>query len=166
MKTLRKTVFVLIVSLVAVSCEQKGAPSEQGELLTIEQITNLPEDGSWNNKLVSIDGYPGFCRRANIIKMDTKQKIAVTSETNCGGITLINANIGIRNSENKEILSFGGEKDRNYITVDPKNISNESMVIMTDDYQKSEYSKFRFSGKLIFDADSGYYLDNVTIHNP
>ena len=156
-----KKVFFLMCSIVLMAaCTTKEAPSQIGESISVEQLKNLPKDDSWNNKLVSFEGYFGFCRMANIIKFGSKAQLRITTEADCAGDRLIDAKIRIEMSGSTLIA---GAAPRNQIVAD-KNIDLETLKVITDDYEKVEYQKFIFSGNLIYD-NGNYYLDNVTIHS-
>jgi hypothetical protein len=158
---MKKVIFCLLGVLLFSSCLQKGTPSEQGVLMTGAEIKNLPATDEFNMKLVSIDGYFGFCGRFNRLKAGAKNDINITSEPDCQGDKLISAKISIKSSSSTAIAG-AGEKPRNYLSA-PKSITLDNIKIITDDYQEVDYQKFRFSGNLIYDNGS-YYLDNVTIH--
>ena len=142
------------------ACTTKEAPSQMGEVISVEQLKNLPKDDSWNNKLVAFEGYFGFCKMANLFKSGSKAQLRITTEANCKGDRLIDAKIRIEMSGS---TTLAGAAPRNQIVAD-KNINSETLRVITDDYQKVEYQKFIFSGNLIYDNES-YYLDNVTIHS-
>ena len=153
-------VFLALCSIVFLAaCTSKESPSEVGESVSAEQIKSLPKDDSWNNKLVSFEGYFGFCRRVGMYKSGSKAQLRITTEGNCNGERLIDAKIGLEISSSKTIA---GSAPRNQIVAD-KDINMETLKVITDDYQKVDYQKFLFSGNLIYD-DGTYYLDNVTIH--
>ncbi|WP_163725041.1 MULTISPECIES: hypothetical protein [unclassified Parabacteroides] len=151
--------FIVCSILFVVACTSKHPPSQIGELICIEQLKNLPEDDSWNNKLVSFEGYFGFCRMINVVNTSSKTNLHITTEPNCGGDHLINARIRFIRAESKTIM---GPADRNKIIVE-KEINLNTLKVITDDYQKIDYQKFIFSGNLLYDNGT-YYLDNVTIH--
>lgn len=154
---------VLAVSALFASCASKGTPSEVGELLTPEQIAALPDDGSWAGRLVAVDGYPGFCKMVSMIKLDSRNKMQITSAPNCEGQTLIDANVSVRDGARTELASFGGEKSRNFVVLSKENTEPANAEYTLDDYTESDYRKFRFSGELVFE-NGGYFLDKVTIH--
>ncbi|MFL9835696.1 hypothetical protein [Chryseobacterium terrae] len=57
-----------------------------------------------------------------------------------------------------------GDEPRNYARFpDEKNLSDESLMIMTDDYTEVPNGKLKFSGRVVYQGDS-YYLEGVTIH--
>ena len=141
------------------ACTSKEAPSDVGETISVEQIQNLPQDDSWNNKLVSFEGYFGFCDMFNSFKAGSKAKLRITTEADCKGDRLIDAKIKIQLSSSSVIF---GAAPRNQIVADG-NINMETLKVITDDYQELDYQKFIFSGNLIYD-NGKYYLDNVTMH--
>jgi len=153
-----KIFLVMCSTVFFVACTSKEAPSQMGESVSVEQIKNLPQDDSWNNKLVSFEGYFGFCG-IGIHKAGAKSKLAITSEPDCKGDRLIDAKISLQLSSSSVIF---GAAPRNQIVTE-KDISLETLKVITDDYQKVDYQKFIFSGNLIYD-NGKYYLDNVTIH--
>ena len=142
-----------------VACTSKEAPSEVGELINVEQIKNLPKDDSWNNKLVSFEGYFGFCRMVGNYKAGSKASLRITTEPYCQGERLLDAKIRVQISASTTIF---GSAPRNEIVANEK-IDMETLKVITDDYQKVDYQKFIFSGNLIYD-NGNYYLDNTTIH--
>ena len=153
-------VFFVIGSIfLLAACTSKEAPSEMGEQINVEQIKNLPKDNSWNDKLVSFEGYFGFCKMVNNYKAGSKATLRITTEPYCEGERIIDAKITIQLSASKTIL---GAAPRNEIVAD-KNIDMKTLKVITDDYQNVDYQKFVFSGNLIYSNES-YYLDNVTIH--
>jgi hypothetical protein len=153
-------VFLVMSSLFFLAdCTSKEAPSEVGESVSVEQIKNLPKDDSWNNKLVSFEGYFGFCRKVGVYKAGSKAKLQITTEPYCQGDRIIDTKIKIQRSESTTVF---GSAPRNEIVTDEK-IDMETLKVITDDYQEVEYQKFIFSGNLIYDSES-YYLDNITIH--
>jgi hypothetical protein len=153
------TFFLVMCSIVfLVACTSKEAPSQMGESVSVEQMKNLPQDDSWNNKLVSFEGYFGFCG-IGVHKAGAKSKLRITTEADCEGERLIDAKIHIQLSSSSVIF---GSAPRNQIVAE-KDINLETLKIITDDYQEVGYQKFIFSGNLIYD-DGTYYLDNVTIH--
>jgi len=155
-----KKLLLLTCSIVFITaCTTKEAPSQMGESISVEQLKNLPKDDSWNNKLVSFEGYFGFCRMANIVKSGSKAEVRITTEENCQGDRLIDAKILVELS-GSTILA--GSAPRNQIIAE-KNINLETIKVLTDDYEKVSYQKFTFSGNLIYN-NGNYYLDNVTIH--
>ena len=159
MRNLR--VFLVINSLFfMVACTSEEAPSEMGESVNVEQIKNLPKDDSWNNKLVSFEGYFGFCSMIGNYKAGSKASLRITTAPYCEGDRLIDAKIRVQLSASKTIF---GTAPRNEIVAD-KNIDIKTLQVITDDYQKVDYQKFIFSGNLIYNNES-YYLDNVTIHS-
>ena len=142
-----------------VACTSKEAPSQMGESVSVEEIKNLPQDDSWNNKPVSFEGCFGFCDMINSFKAGSKAKLRITTEPDCKGDRLIDAKISIQLSGSSVIF---GVAPRNQIVAD-KDLNMETLKVITDDYQKVDYQKFIFSGNLIYD-EGKYYLDNVTIH--
>ena len=140
------------------ACTSKEAPSKVGESVSVEQIKNLPKDDSWNNKLVSFEGYFGFCGIAGY-KAGSKAKLSITTEPGCKGDRIIDAKIGIQLLSSSVVF---GSAPRNEIDTDER-IDIKTLKVITDDYQKVDYQKFIFSGNLIYDSGN-YYLDNVTIH--
>ena len=153
-------VFLVMCSIVCfAACTSKEAPSKMGERISEEQLKNLPNDDSWNNKLVSFEGYFGFCSRVGVYKSGSKAKLRLTTESDCNGERLIDAKILIEIS-GKTVIA--GAASRNRIVAD-KSINMETLKVITDDYQTNDYQKFIFSGNLIYD-DGSYYLDNVTLH--
>lgn len=72
-----KTTFLAIITLVIVSCTKKGEPSKQGELLTIEKVKALSTNQSMNGKLVTIEGYVGFCNNSMFVKSGKKNKMSI-----------------------------------------------------------------------------------------
>ncbi|MCL1868433.1 MAG: hypothetical protein FWF72_05760 [Paludibacter sp.] len=156
-----KKILLAICNIIVVfaACTSKQAPSPIGEFVTAEQIQNLPKNDSWNNKLVSFEGYFGFCKMFGRYNAGAKAELKLTTEANCEGKTLINAKIWLEISSSTTIF---GSAPRNQIVAD-KNIDTKTLKVITDDYQKVDYQKFIFSGNLIY-AGNSYYLDNVTIH--
>jgi hypothetical protein len=156
----KSKVFLLMCSIVFLAaCTSKELPSQMGEYLSAEQIKNLPKDDSWNNKLVSLEGYFGFCSVAGTYRAGTKSKLLITTEANCEGDNLIDAKILLQISSSSVIF---GTAPRNQIVTE-KDINLKTLKVITDDYQKVDYQKFIFSGNLIYN-NGIYYLDNVTIH--
>jgi len=154
-------VFLVIGCLcVLAACTSKQAPSELGETVSVEQIKNLPKDDTWNNKLVSFEGYFGFCGKFGNYKAGSKATLPVTTEPYCAGDRLIDAKIRLQLSASTTVF---GSAPRNEIVAD-KNIDMKTLKVITDDYRKVDYQKFIFSGNLIYNNGS-YYLDNVTIHS-
>lgn len=157
-----KTAFLATVAFVTltVSCTQKGEPSKQGELLTTEQIKALENDQSMNGKLVTIEGYAGLCNNSMFITIGKKNEMSIYSDRICKGEKLINAQIKI----SKGGIPLIGDKPRNFASFpDEKNLSDESLIFMTDDYQEVKNEKFKFSGTIVYNGKN-YSLDNVTIH--
>ena len=154
-----KKLILMCCILFFATCATKQSSSQMGELVSTDQIKNLPKDDSWNNKLVSFEGYFGFCSMIGNYKAGSKAKLAITTEANCKGDRLINAKISIQLSSSSVIL---GAAPRNQIVTEKK-IETETLKVITDDYQELAYQKFIFSGNLIYDKGD-YYLDNVTIH--
>ena len=153
-------VFLVIGCLcVLAACTSKKAPSEVGEIVSVEQIKNLPQDDSWNNKLVSFEGYFGFCSKIGRYKANSKASLSITTEPYCAGNRIIDAKIWLETSSSTTVF---GSAPRNEIVAD-KNIDMKTLKVITDDYQKVDYQKFTFSGNLIYD-NGNYYLDNTTIH--
>ena len=154
-----KKVFLMCCIIYLAACTSKEAPSQMGESVSVEQIKNLPQDDSWNNKLVSFEGYFGFCDFMNSFKAGSKAKLRITTEPDCKGDRLIDAKIPIELSSSSVLF---GAAPRNRIVTD-KNITLKTLKVITDDYQKVDYQKIVFSGNLIYDSGK-YYLDNVTLH--
>ena len=156
-----KKMFLVMCSLFFLAaCTSKEAPSPMGESVSVEEIKNLPPDDSWNNKLVSFEGYFGFCSMINSFKAGSKAKLRITTEANCKGDRLMDAKISIQLASSSVVL---GAAPRNQIVAE-KDLNMATLKIITDDYQKVDYQKFIFSGNLIYD-NGNYYLDNVTIHS-
>lgn len=65
---------VTIIALMIICCTKKGEPSKQGELLKIEQIGKLSVDRSMNGKLVTIEGYVGFCNNSMFVQLGKKKQ--------------------------------------------------------------------------------------------
>lgn len=157
-----KTTFLamLAIATLTLSCTKKGEPSNQGEILTIEQIKALKNDQSMNGKLVTIEGYAGLCGLSSLVKLGKKNEMAIYSDGICEGVKLINANIEISRGG----YQLAGPEPRNHADFpDENNIANESMTFMTDDYQEVKNEKLKFSGTVVYNGKY-YSLDNVTIH--
>ena len=164
MKT-KKQLFVLTTILVAgiffTSCIHKGEPSQVGELITVEQLKSLPDDDSWNLKLVAVDAYLSYC--GHLIKFDQKNTAVITTEPSCKSDRLIDAKISIKDSESKSVL-LGGKEPNNYISMPKSSLGIENSEFVLDDYQKVGYQeKLRISGTLIYD-NGKYYMNDVTLH--
>jgi hypothetical protein len=158
---MKKMFLVMCSAVVLAACTSKEAPSQMGETVSAEQIGNLPRDDSWNNKLVSFEGYFGFCDNVfRSFKAGSKAKLSITTEADCEGERLIDAKISLQLSSSSVVF---GAAPRNQI-VAGEDINLETLKVITDDYQEVEYRKFIFSGNLIYD-NGNYYLDNVTIHS-
>jgi hypothetical protein len=155
---MKKLFLLLTSSVLLLGCATKEAPSPIGEPVSVEQIKNLPQDDSWNNKLVSFEGYFGFCRPSHL-KAGSKTSLRLSTEANCKGDKIIDAKIRIQLSSSSVIF---GSAPRNEIVAGSE-FTTETLQVITDDYQKVGYQKFLFSGKLIYSGTS-YSLDNVTIH--
>lgn len=151
---------MVTIAVFSVGCAKKGEPSKQGDLLSVEQIKALANDQSMNGKLVSIEGYAGLCNNSMFVTKGKKNKMTIHSDGICKGEELIDAQIEISAGS----IPLSGEKSRNYASFpDEKNITDESLTFMTDDYQELKNQKLKFSGTIIYDGKN-YYLDNVTIH--
>ncbi|MTG97024.1 MULTISPECIES: hypothetical protein [Myroides] len=157
---MRNLLFLLLFSaMILTSCEKKGEPSPVGELYSAEQILNLPKDKSLDGKLIQVEGYISFCSKRPL-RMNSKNKITITTEQYCQGTKLIDANIFMSSAS----VSYkpGGETPRNYISVtDINKVTADSMVFILDDYSEDSNEKFMISGKLLFDG-SGYSLEELT----
>lgn len=153
---------ISILAITIVACEKKGSPSTIGEMVTAEQLANIPEDDqSWNGKSVAIKGYPQFDRK--LIKFGTKNYIRISTEP--GGKKLINANISVTNADKNEGITIYGQKSRNFLKLSSEKLDITTAIFTTDDYQELPYGEFVFSGDMIYDQN-GYYLDNISIHTP
>lgn len=151
---------VTIIALMIICCTKKGEPSKQGELLKIEQIGKLSVDRSMNGKLVTIEGYVGFCNNSMFVQLGKKNKISIYRDGLCKGEKLADAEIEISGNS----IPLSGDKPRNYASFpDEKNLTDESLMLMTDDYQEIPNGNLKFSGRIVYQGD-GYYLENVTIH--
>ena len=157
-----KTTFlaVLALGIFTVSCTQKGEPSKQGDLLSLEQIKALENDQSMNGKLVTIEGYAGLCDNSMFVTKGKLNKMTIYSDGICNGEKLINAQILLT----KGNIPLSGDKPRNYASFpDDNKLTDESLTFMTDDYQEVKNEKLKFSGTIIYNGNN-YTLDNVTIH--
>ena len=86
--------------------------------------------------------------------------MSIYSDGFCKGEKLADADIKI--SGNSVLLT--GDKPRNYAGFpDEKNLTDTSLILMTDDYQEMPNGKLKFSGRIVYQGN-GYYLENVTIH--
>jgi hypothetical protein len=151
--------FVLLIQLM--SCAKKGKPNSPGQLMSAEQLLQMPKDSSWNRKVVSIEGYAGYCKIAGLLRMGTKNKLDIYTEADCEGKKLLPINIDFKNS-----TALSGEQFRNYVnTKDKKEFQNSDLIFTTDDYQEIANTKLKFSGSLIYQNNT-YYLDDITIHKP
>lgn len=163
MKTTKSFVLVSVffAGILFTSCTSKGKPSQVGELITVEQLKSLPSDDSWNNKSVAVDAYLSYCRA--LIKFDRRNKAVITTEPGCKSDRLIEANISIKDAEDKSVL-LGGEESRNYVAMPKSNLNIEDAEFVLDDYQKVGYQKMRISGTLIYN-NGEYYMNDVTLHS-
>jgi len=156
------SLITVFVAVVFIGCATKGDPTPHGTLISLEQIKSLKSDQSWNGKKVSIEGYASFCKKGfaapSRITMGKKNLVIIYSAQDCDGEALMQANLLFAGNRTK----LSGEKERNFIAVDD-NFDNKTMKFTTDDYQELANSKFKFSGKLIWD-DGNYYLEDVSIH--
>lgn len=161
---MKKTLFIAFLSLAIISCKTKREPTPQGELLTTEAIMDLPKDGSMNGKIISIDGFYGYCPThfspLNGLKLKSKVNFSIRTEADCNGDELISARIYL---ENEDSFGIGGDEPRNCIWGKKGTFDPNEAKITTDDYQEVTYQKLRFSGKLVFEKDN-YYMTDVSIH--
>ena len=162
MKTTKLFVLVSVffAGILFTSCTSKGKPSQVGELITVEQLKSLPSDDSWNSKSVAVDAYLSYCRK--LIKFNQRNKAVITTEPGCKSDRLIEANISIKDAEDKSTLLVG-EESRNYVAMSKSNLNIEDAEFVLDDYQKVGYQKMRISGTLIYD-NGEYYMNDVTLH--
>lgn len=160
MKTKISLITLFASCLFFSACVSKEAPSEVGELMTEEQITNLPKDDAYNKRLVAVDGYWNFA--SHLIKSGTKNNIVISSEPNGRGTSLIRASVGVNSSEN-EGITLAGAASRNIIKV-AKPVDIKTCVVITDDYNEVGYQKMRFSGTLVYE-NGEYKLENITLHS-
>lgn len=157
-----KTTFLTVISVLAltVSCTSKGEPSEQGELLTIEQIKALKNDQLMNGKLVTIEGYAGICKNSRLVTKGKENRMSIFSDGICKGKELIKTQIYVTAGG----IGFGGTEPRNFAKFpDDENLTDESIIFMSDDYQELKNEKLKFSGTIYYDGNT-YSLENVTIH--
>ena len=164
-----KHLYLLILLLGLVSCNKEEAPTPQGELLTDEQVLNLPKNDSLNMKQVSVEGYyslpcsKGIIQIPKSFKLGSVVDLVIRTKPDCEGKELITAQIQLRGGEVKG-LTPPQIKPRNYILGKVGDFDPHTLTIRTDDYKDVEYQKLRFSGTLIFDTDH-YYLTKVSIHS-
>lgn len=86
--------------------------------------------------------------------------MAVYSDGFCKGEKLLNLQIKISKGD----IPLTGDEPRNFGSfADDKNLSNESLTFMTDDYQEVKNGKLKFSGTVVYKGND-FSLDNVTIH--
>ncbi len=150
---------MMTVIAVMASCTKKGEPSKQGELFTTEQIKKLTTDQSMNGKQITVEGYAGLCNSMFVTK-GTKNEMTVYSDGFCKGEKLINLQIKISKGD----IPLTGDAPRNFGSfADDKNLSNEALTFMTDDYQEVKNGKLKFSGTVVYNGND-FSLDNVTIH--
>ena len=157
---LLRLVGIFVVGMLFVSCTTKGEPSQVGELVTVEQLKSLPNDDSWNLKSVAVDAYLSYCH--GLIKFNQRNKAVITTEPGCKSDRLIEANIAIKDADDKSVL-LGGEESRNYVSMSKSNLNIEESEFVLDDYQKVGYQKMRISGTLVYD-NGEYYMNDVTLH--
>jgi len=148
--------FTLCLFLV-IGCTTKHEPTTIGELLTTEQALNLPADNSMDGKIVAIDGYPGLCKRMNLLKINKRNLVSIHTESDCKADELPAVNIYF--IDGKGTILFGDEPRNQVIFGDDK-----KMIFITDDYQKvPEGGMLRFSGKLVYE-NNAYHLEDISIH--
>ena len=139
-------------------CAKEGKPTDQGQLLTTEQIKNLSKDQTMNGKRVSVEGYGGFCSSFSIT-MGQKNNMEIYSDGICDGDKLIKAKVLLGGN----LVALSGEKERNFVATTEKQVTDEGLTVSTDDYQEVKNGKLRFSGNIVYDG-ADIYLDNVSIH--
>lgn len=157
MKTAKLLLCLLMVACFW-GCLSEGEPSEMGQVLTEEQIAQLPGDDSWNGKLVAVKGYPSFAKK--VIKSKSRNLFSISATPESKG--LINANIYVENAD-KEGTTLFGSKPRNLVKITTSNLDVRNATFITDDYAESGYKAFIFSGTLVYDQGN-VYLDKVSIH--
>lgn len=157
MKTIR-LLLCLFVATCLCACLSEEKPSEMGQLLTEEQIAQLPSDESWNGKLVAVKGYPSFAKK--VIKSKSRNLLSISATPE--GPQLIRANVWLENSD-KQGTMLAGKKPRNLLSITTKDLDIRNAKFTTDDYTETGYNEFIFSGTLVYDQGK-VFLDNVSIH--
>lgn len=147
----------IIICLAFSKCTWEKEPSKQGQLLTNETIKTLDSDKTYQNKLISVEGYPEFCSMATNIRVNSPAKVMIYTAPECKGKEIIKANIKTTNS-----TTFLGPKQRNCLLIS-KSSDLEDLKLITDDYKTLSAEKLKFSGTLVYEP-GGYYIDSVTIH--
>lgn len=159
MKKLKITLVIMTVIALVASCTKKGEPNKQGEIVTTEQMKKISTDQSMNGKQITVEGYAGLCNSMFVTK-GIKNEMAVYSDGFCKGEKLLNLQIKISKGD----IPLTGDEPRNFGSfADDKNLSNESLTFMTDDYQEVKNGKLKFSGTVVYKGND-FSLDNVTIH--
>jgi len=156
---MKKELIGVIACVTFSGCTSEEAPSKQGQLLSIETIKTLDSYKTYQNKLISVEGYPAFCSKVvTSVRSNSPNKISVYAEPGCKGKELIDANILV---DRGDIVVIGNKK-RNCLSI-AENSDFENIKMITDDYKNTSNEKVRLSGTLVYENGS-YYLDKVTIH--
>lgn len=160
LKLFTSALCILAAGIMATSCTEQAAPSAVGEIITAEQLAELPADGSWSGRLVAVKGHPEFKSRMAVIKIGKANTFKIVSGENAN----ILANIMVKDDSGDNSVQLSGTKPRNYIDMD-SDLDLAKATYVTDDYQTASAQDMLFSGELTFE-DGSYTLNNVTIHLP